>query len=36
MDADDARSIGARARMIRRHRGLSLDVVGGLVGITGA
>ncbi|MGH3722007.1 MAG: helix-turn-helix domain-containing protein [Pseudonocardiaceae bacterium] len=26
--------MGARARMIRRRRGLSLDVVGGLAGIT--
>ncbi|MDQ3760787.1 MAG: helix-turn-helix transcriptional regulator [Actinomycetota bacterium] len=34
MDADEARSIGARARMIRRRRGLSLDVVAGLAGIT--
>jgi transcriptional regulator with XRE-family HTH domain len=32
----DARSIGVRARMIRHRRGLSLDVVGGLAGITGA
>jgi transcriptional regulator with XRE-family HTH domain len=34
VDAGDARSIGARARMIRRHRGLSLEVVAGLAGIT--
>ncbi|MGH3886578.1 MAG: helix-turn-helix domain-containing protein [Pseudonocardiaceae bacterium] len=34
MDAEDARTIGARARMIRRRRGLSLEVVAGLVGIT--
>jgi transcriptional regulator with XRE-family HTH domain len=34
MDAEDARSIGARARMIRRRRGLSLDVVAGLAGIS--
>jgi transcriptional regulator with XRE-family HTH domain len=34
VDAEDARSIGARARMIRRRRGLSLDVVAGLAGIT--
>lgn len=34
MDADDARSIGARARMIRRRRGLSLDVAAGRAGIT--
>ncbi|MGH3775767.1 MAG: helix-turn-helix domain-containing protein [Pseudonocardiaceae bacterium] len=32
----DARSIGARARMIRRRRGLSLDVAAGLAGISGA
>ncbi len=35
MDADDAPAIGQRVRMIRRRRGLSLDVVGGLAGITG-
>ncbi|MGH3885573.1 MAG: helix-turn-helix domain-containing protein [Pseudonocardiaceae bacterium] len=35
MDAEDARAIGARARMIRRRRGLSLEVVAGLAGITG-
>ncbi|MDQ3763711.1 MAG: helix-turn-helix transcriptional regulator [Actinomycetota bacterium] len=34
MDAEEARTIGARARMIRRRRGLSLDVVAGLAGIT--
>lgn len=34
MDAEEARSIGARARMIRRRRGLSLDVVAGLAGIS--
>ncbi|MGH3999285.1 MAG: helix-turn-helix domain-containing protein, partial [Pseudonocardiaceae bacterium] len=34
MNAEDARAIGARARMIRRRRGLSLDVVAGLAGIT--
>jgi transcriptional regulator with XRE-family HTH domain len=33
---DDARTIGARARMIRRRRGLSLDVVAGLAGISPA
>jgi transcriptional regulator with XRE-family HTH domain len=33
-DAGEAWSIGARARMIRRRRGLSLDVVAGLAGIT--
>jgi transcriptional regulator with XRE-family HTH domain len=32
----DAQSIGARARMIRRRRGLSLEVVAGLTGITAA
>jgi hypothetical protein len=31
---DDARIIGARARMIRRRRGLSLEVVAGLASIT--
>ncbi|MGH3799739.1 MAG: helix-turn-helix domain-containing protein [Pseudonocardiaceae bacterium] len=35
MDTEEARSIGARARMIRRRRGLSLEVVAGLAGITG-
>ncbi|MDQ3275354.1 MAG: helix-turn-helix transcriptional regulator [Actinomycetota bacterium] len=34
MDAEDARAIGARARMIRRRRGLSLEVAAGLAGIT--
>ncbi|MGI9062615.1 MAG: helix-turn-helix domain-containing protein [Pseudonocardiaceae bacterium] len=34
MEAQDARTIGARARMVRRRRGLSLDVVAGLAGIT--
>jgi transcriptional regulator with XRE-family HTH domain len=34
VDAEDARSIGARARMIRRRRGLSLDVAAGLAGIS--
>ena len=33
MDAEEASVIGARARMIRRRRGLSLDVVAGLTGI---
>jgi transcriptional regulator with XRE-family HTH domain len=33
MGADTALSIGRRARMIRRRRGLSLDVVAGLAGI---
>ena len=31
---DDARMIGARARRIRCRRGLSLDVVAGLAGIS--
>jgi transcriptional regulator with XRE-family HTH domain len=34
VDAGEASAIGARARMIRRRRGLSLDVVAGLAGIT--
>jgi transcriptional regulator with XRE-family HTH domain len=34
VDLDEARTIGARARMIRRRRGLSLEVTGGLAGIT--
>jgi transcriptional regulator with XRE-family HTH domain len=34
VDAEDASAIGARARMIRRRRGLSLDVAAGLAGIT--
>ena len=34
MDVEEARIIGARARMIRRRRGLSLDVVAGLAGIS--
>jgi transcriptional regulator with XRE-family HTH domain len=34
MDAEETRSIGARARMIRRRRGLSLDVAAGLAGIS--
>ncbi|MGH3821778.1 MAG: helix-turn-helix domain-containing protein [Pseudonocardiaceae bacterium] len=34
MNAEEARTIGARARMIRRRRGLSLEVVAGLAGIT--
>lgn len=33
MSADYVLSIGRRARMIRRRRGLSLDVVAGLAGI---
>jgi transcriptional regulator with XRE-family HTH domain len=31
---DHASSIGARARMIRRRRGLSLEVAAGLAGIS--
>jgi transcriptional regulator with XRE-family HTH domain len=34
MEAEEAQSIGARARMIRRRRGLSLDVAAGLTGIS--
>jgi transcriptional regulator with XRE-family HTH domain len=34
VDAEEVRTIGARARMIRRRRGLSLEVVAGLAGIT--
>src|SRR5581483_6002298 len=34
VDAEEASAIGARARMIRRRRGLSLDVAAGLAGIT--
>jgi len=34
MEADDAWTIGARVRRIRTRRGLSLDVVAGLAGIT--
>lgn len=30
MDAEEASAIGARARKIRRRRGLSLDVVAGI------
>ena len=33
MNVEDASAIGARARRIRKRRGLSLDVVAGLVGI---
>ncbi|MGH3753216.1 MAG: helix-turn-helix domain-containing protein [Pseudonocardiaceae bacterium] len=36
MDVEDPRTIGARARRIRKRRGLSLDVVAGLAGITAA
>ncbi len=35
MDVDDVLSIGERARKIRKRRGLSLDVAGGLAGISG-
>ena len=35
MDVEDARTIGERARKIRSRRGLSLEVVGGLAGISG-
>ncbi|MDQ3761176.1 MAG: helix-turn-helix domain-containing protein [Actinomycetota bacterium] len=34
MEADDALAIGARVHMVRRRRGLSLDVVAGLAGIS--
>jgi transcriptional regulator with XRE-family HTH domain len=34
MDAEEASAIGVRARMIRRRRGLSLDVAAGLAGIS--
>lgn len=34
MDAEEARTIGRRVRMIRRRRGLSLDVAAGLAGIS--
>ncbi len=34
MDAEDARTIGQQARMIRRRRGLSLAVAAGLAGIS--
>jgi transcriptional regulator with XRE-family HTH domain len=33
VDAEEASTIGARARKIRRRRGLSLEVVAGLTGI---
>jgi transcriptional regulator with XRE-family HTH domain len=36
LDAEEASAIGARARMIRRRRGLSQEVVAGLAGITAA
>ena len=34
MDVEDARTIGARARRIRKRRGLSLEVVAGFAAIT--
>jgi transcriptional regulator with XRE-family HTH domain len=34
MDAEEASEIGARARMIRRRRGLAVDVAAGLAGIS--
>ncbi len=34
MNAEEAQAIGTRARMVRRRRGLSLDVVAGLAGIS--
>ncbi|MGH4009201.1 MAG: helix-turn-helix domain-containing protein, partial [Pseudonocardiaceae bacterium] len=34
MDVDDASTIGARARKIRRRRGMSLEVAAGLAGIS--
>lgn len=34
VDVEEASTIGARARMICRRRGLSLEVVAGLAGIT--
>jgi transcriptional regulator with XRE-family HTH domain len=34
MDADEARTIGQQLRMIRRRRGMSLDVAAGLAGIS--
>jgi transcriptional regulator with XRE-family HTH domain len=34
VETENAQSIGARARKIRRRRGLSLDVAAGLAGIT--
>jgi transcriptional regulator with XRE-family HTH domain len=34
MDLEEASAIGARVRMIRRRRGLSLEVVAGLAGIS--
>jgi transcriptional regulator with XRE-family HTH domain len=34
VDVEDPSTIGGRARKIRRRRGLSLEVVGGLAGIT--
>jgi len=34
MDAEDALTIGARARLIRRRRGLGLATAAGLAGIS--
>jgi phage gp46-like protein len=34
MNAENASAIGARAWMIRRRRGLSLEIVAGLAGIS--
>ena len=34
MNAEEASAIGARARMIRRRRGLSVEVVAGLAAIS--
>jgi cytoskeletal protein RodZ len=34
VDGQNVRAIGARARMIRARRGLSLEVVAGLAGIS--
>ncbi|MGH3828379.1 MAG: helix-turn-helix domain-containing protein, partial [Pseudonocardiaceae bacterium] len=34
MDVEDARSIGARARLIRHRRELNLETVAGLAGIS--
>ncbi|MGH3867282.1 MAG: helix-turn-helix domain-containing protein [Pseudonocardiaceae bacterium] len=35
VDVEDTRTIGERARKIRSRRELSLEVVGGLAGISG-
>jgi transcriptional regulator with XRE-family HTH domain len=34
MDAEEAHTIGQRVRMVRRRRGLSLEVAAGLAGIS--